>query len=265
MSLLDDLKNQAEVLRKRQQSGSTLHDHFFREIHERLTVIHQQINDLANSLNTIRPEVIRYYYVEPSSVLEGLRQGDYAVSVKRKSIDHADYIEEVILRTRCTGPDKLVLEKEADALVTRMRDFLWSNSLKFDLRENRTERGYVERGLFTIEPDVPISITVSGLPDRGHILIVTRNLEKLGEVAYTYEMDEVDAPLIEELTKLLLGKPNRFRSMGRHQQPVRTAARGRWAPEEPDPDPPAADVRPADNAPRSILGSLRSLLKRKAD
>ncbi len=69
MSLLDDLKTQAEVLRKRQHSGSELHDHHFREIHERLKVIYQNLNELVNSLNTIRPEVIRYFYIEPSSVL----------------------------------------------------------------------------------------------------------------------------------------------------------------------------------------------------
>lgn len=265
MSLLDDLKNQAEVLRKRQQSGSALHDHYFREIHERLKAMYQHLNELVSSLNTIRPEVIRYFYIEPSSVLEGLRQADYAISARRKSIDYVDYFEEVLLRTRCVGTEKLKFEKDSDALVTRMREFLWSNSLKFDLREYRSERGYVHSGAFTVEPEVPVSITLTGVPDRGHILIVTRNLEKLGEVTYTYEIDEVDIPLVEELAKLLIGKPNQFRSMGKHQQPVRSAARIRPTREEPEPEPPFVEDPPADNAPRSLFGSLKSLLKRKAD
>jgi hypothetical protein len=265
MSLLDDLKNQAEVLRKRQQSGSALHDHYFREIHERLKAVFLHLNELVNSLNTIRPEVIRYFYIEPSSMLEDLRQADYAISARRKTIDYVDYFEEVLLRTRCVGSTKLRFEKDSDALVTRMREFLWSNSLKFDLREYRSERGYVQSGAFTVEPEVPVTITIAGVPDRGHIVIVTRNLEKLGEVSYTYEIDEVDIPLIEELAKLLIGKPNQFRSMGKHQQPVRTAARPRPPRAEPEPEPPMVDDRPEDNAPRSIFGSLKSLLKRKAD
>ncbi len=263
MALLDDLKNQAEVLRKRQQSGSALHDHYFREIHERLELIYTQLTELAKSLNTIRPEVIRYYYVEPANVLEDLRQGDYVVSARRKAIDHVDYFEEVILRTRCVGTDKLKFEKDSDALVTRMREFLWGNSLKFDLRETRSERGYVERGAFIVEPEVPISITISGLADRGHLLIVTRNLETLGAVTYTYELDEVDSALMEELVKLLIGKPNRFRSMGKHQQPIRSPALVPAAWQEPEP--PVVDEPPEDSKPKSLFGSLRSLFTRKAD
>ncbi len=267
MSLLDDLKNQAEVLRKRQLSGSTLQDHYFREIHERLKVIYGQLLELTNSLNTIRPEVIRYYYIEPSTVLEDLRQGDYAVSARRKSIDYVDFFEEVLLRARCTGSTSLRLEKNSEALVSRMRELLWSNSLKFDLREQRTDRGYVHAGAFTIEPEVPVSILIRGVADKGHIVIVTRNLEKLGEVTYTYEIDEVDTPLIEELTKLLLGKTNQFRSMGKHQQPVRSAGRIRPEP-EPGPDlelePPVVGA-PVDDEPdrKGLLGSLKSLLRRK--
>ncbi len=265
MSLLDDLKNQAEVLRKRQQSGSALHDHYFREIHERLKLVYQHMNELAKSLNTIRPEVIRYFYIDGSTVLEGLRQADYQVSARRKTIDHADYFEALLVRTRCVGTEKLRFAKESEPLVTRMREFLWGNSLKFDLRESRSERGYVQSGTFTVEPEVPVSITVSGVPERGHILIVTRNLENLGEVTYTYEIDEVDIPLLEELTRLLIGKPNQFRRMGKHQQPMRPAQRARPVTETPEPEPSVIDDLPADDSPKSILGSLRSLLRRRPD
>jgi hypothetical protein len=265
MSLLDDLKNQAEVLRKRQQSGSSIQDHHFREIHERLKVIHKHLNELVDSLNTLQPEVIRYFYVEPSKVLEDLRQSGYTLSVRRKTIDHADYFEEVVVRTRCVGTRKLSFDKEDDAPVSRMREFLWSNSLKFDLRESRSERGYTRGGSFTIEPDVPVSISIAGVPERGHVVIVIRNLEKLGEVSYTYEIDEVDIPLIEELARLLIGKPNQFRTIGRHQQPVRTSAYVPPPRSEPVARPTTPDTPPGNEAPRSLLGSLKSLLQRKTD
>jgi len=266
MSLLDDLKNQAEVLRKRQQSGSALHDHYFREIHERLKILYQHLNELVNSLNTIKPEVIRYFYIEPSTVLENMRQGDYAISARRKSIDYVDYFEELLIRTRCVGTTKLKFDKDSDALVTRMREFLWGNSLKFDLREYRSERGYVQSGSFTVEPEVPVAITITGMPDRGHIVISTKNLDKLGEASYTFEIDEVDIPLVEELAKLIIGKPNQFRSMGKHQQPVRAPARTRPVAIPAEPAPPATEVVQEDDTTRKgIFESLKSLLKRKAD
>jgi hypothetical protein len=268
MSLLDDLKNQAEVLRKRQQSGSALHDHYFREIHERLKVVYTHLSEMVNSLNTIRPEVIRYYYVEHSLVFEDMRQSGYAISAKRKSIDHADYFQELLIRTRCVGASSLKFEKESDALVKRMREFLWGNSLKFDLREHRSERGYVQSGSFTVEPEVPITITITGVPDKGHIVIVTKNLEKLGEITFTFEIEEVDIPLIDELAKMLIGKPNQFRTLGKHQQPVRAAPRALPAAvPEPEPEPDIVDDPRLDddNVRKGLFGSLKSLLKRKPE
>jgi len=114
---------------------------------------------------------------------------------------------------------------------------------------------------------VPVAITITGVPDKGHIVITTKNLEKLGEVGYIFEIDEVDIPLIEELAKLLIGKPNQFRTMGKHQQPVRAAPRARQAPVEAEPEPPGMDDPSIedDNVKKGLFGSLKSLLKRKPE
>lgn len=265
MSLLDDLRNQADVLRKQQASGSSMRDHHFHAIHARLKVAYKYLSELVDSLNTLQPEVIRYYYVEPSRILENLRQGSYAISARKKTIDNADYFEEVVVRTRCTGTRKLCFDKEGDALVNRMRDSLWGHSLRFDLRESRSERGYINSGSFTVEPDVPVSISIAGVPDLGHIAIVIRNLEKLGEMSFTYEIDEVDIPLVEELAGLLIGKPNRFRTMGKHQQALRASASIPPPRQEPDPQPPMPATPTVEEAPRSLFGSLKSRLSRRTD
>jgi hypothetical protein len=53
--------------------------------------------------------------------------------------------------------------------------------------------------------------------------------------------------------------------MGKHQQPMRSPPRIQPAWEAPEPEPPVVDDPPEDNPPKSIFGSLRSLLRRKAD
>ncbi len=251
MSLLDDLKNQAEVVRNRQRSGAELVEHYFYEIHERLKAVHKQLLDLATALNTVRPDVPRHYYVDGTSVLDGLRQQDYALSEKKRTIEFHDYYTELQLRTHAVGDRRLVIEKDSEPLVTRLREFLWGHALRFDLREMRAERRYIERGVFTIEPDVPISLTVTGVPEQREIRLVIRNLEKLGEVTYRYDLDEFNDELIEELIKLLLGKPNDFRTRGRHQQ--RPVAAARVAA-------PGAGVAPPEAA--APAGGLRSLFRR---
>jgi len=252
MSLLDDLKNQAEVVRHRQRSGAELVEHYFYEIHERLKSVHRQLFDLVGALNTVRPDVPRHYYVDGSVVLDGLQQADYALSEKKRTIEFHDYFTELQLRTHAVGQKKLVIEKESEPLVQRLREFLWGHALKFDLREVRAERRYIERGVFTLEPDVPISITITGVPAQREVHVSIRNLEKLGEVVYRYDLDEFGDELVEELIKMLLGKPNDLRTRGRYQQP-RPASPARAS------APASAEPAPVQSPPP---GGLRSLFRR---
>lgn len=264
MSLLDDLKNQAEVVRNRQRSGAELVEHYFYEIHERLKALHKQLLDLTGALNTVRPDVPRHYYVDGSLVLDGLQQTDYSLSEKKRTIEFHDYFTELQLRARAVGQKRLVVEKESEPVVLRLRDFLWGHALRFDLREVRAERRYIERGVFTIEPDVPIALTITGVPEQREVRLTVRNLEKLGEVSYRYELDEFNDELVEELIKMLLGKPNDFRTRGRHQQRQTVVAHR----PEPAPAPVAAPSTPA--APATVpapeapvaTGGLRGLFRR---
>ena len=64
MGLLDDLKQQADSLRQKQQITQE-------ELNQNLLLAHAKLNDalhywveLFNSLNVIKPAISRYYYLE---------------------------------------------------------------------------------------------------------------------------------------------------------------------------------------------------------
>ncbi|HUO45120.1 MAG TPA: hypothetical protein VMT94_09470 [Burkholderiales bacterium] len=223
MSLLDDLKQQADSLRQKQQITQE-------EINQNLLAAHIKLNealhywiDLFNSLNVIKPVIPRFYYLESGATrLDNLMQCDYNVNGRRLTADHKDYIEAVVLRFRCLSDQKLTIEKQSDPMVQRLRDHLWSNNIKFDLKELRNERGYVERGIFTVIAEVPVSITITADLEMARIKIATKNLERLGDYVYVYDFDEFNRNLLEELAKVIIVKPNVFRTMGRHQAAVLT-------------------------------------------
>src|SRR5476651_806446 len=180
MGLLDDLKQQADSLRQKQQVTQA-------ELNQNLLLAHAKLKDglhywvdLFNSLNIIKPVVSRYYYLEGGvTKLENLLQCDYNCNGRRLTVDHHDYIEAIVLRFRCVADGKITIEKVSDPMVTRLRDHLWTNALKFDVKEVRSERGYVERGIFTVACEVPVTITIVGDLENAQIKIVTKNLEKL--------------------------------------------------------------------------------------
>ena len=262
MGLLDDLKQQADTLRQKEQVSQE-------EISQNLLLAHAKLKDalhywveLFNSLNVIKPQISRVYY---------LRQSDYNVNGRRLTLDHKDYIEAIVLRFRCATEQKLTVEKQTDPVVTRMREHLWTNNIKFDLKEIRNDRGYVERGIFTIPCEVPVMVTMVGDLENGRIKIVAKNLEKFGEYTNVYDFDEFGKEILEELGKVIIAKPNNFRTLGRHQEALRaTSTRPpRAAGEAPlhqypvDPAPPTASPMDDISDPtKSFLGSIKSILKR---
>ncbi|MGH8619489.1 MAG: hypothetical protein ACREUW_17515 [Burkholderiales bacterium] len=273
MSLLDDLKKQADSLRQQQEVSEE-------QINQNLLAVNVKLKEalaywveMFNSLNVIKPVVARTYFLDSGSIqLEAMNQHDYNVNGRRKTIDHHDYIEGVVLRLRCVSEQKISVTKESDAHVERLREHLWSHNVKFEVKEVRNERGYVERGHFTVLPDVPVMVTLFGDFERGHIRIHTKNLEKFGEFHYVYDIAEFGREISEELAKMILGQPNNLRTLGSHQQALRPSnSASRISPAAAAPQPPQLDpehepdaqpmMDPSDPA-RSFMGSLRHLLKR---
>jgi hypothetical protein len=268
MGLLDDLKQQADTLRQKEQVSQE-------EISQNLLLAHAKLKDalhywveLFNSLNVIKPRISRVYYLEGGATrLDNLLQSDYNVNGRRLTLDHKDYIEAIVLRFRCASDQKLTIEKQTDPVVQRMREHLWTNNLKFDLKEIRNERGYVERGIFTMPCEVPVMVTMVGDLENGRIKIIAKNLEKFGEYTNVYDFDEFNKEVLEELGKVIIGKPNNFRHMGRYQEAMRaTSTRPRPAadlePTQPPPPEPQAPMEDISDPTKSFLGSIKSILKR---
>jgi len=223
VGLLDDLKQQADSLRIKQRVSQE-------DLSQNLLLAHAKLKDglrywieLFDSLNVIKPVIPHDYYLDGGATkLEKFMQCDYNVNGRRLTVDHKDYIEAIILRFHCIGDQKITIEKQSEPMVRRMREHLWTNSLKFDVKEIRNERGYVERGIFTIIPEVPVVITISSDLGNAQLKIMAKNLERFGEYTYTFDFDEFGNDILEELGKAIVDKPHILRTMGRHQEAMRT-------------------------------------------
>jgi len=265
MGLLDDLKQQADSLRQKEQVTQA-------ELSQNLLLAHAKLKDalhywieLFNSLNVIKPVVSRIYYLDGGAIqLANLLQCDYNVNGRRLTIDHHDYIEAIVLKFRCFAEGHVTIEKQSDPMVRRLRDHLWQHNMKFDVKEFRNERGYTERGIFQVPCEVPVVITIVGDLENAQIKIITKNLERFGEYVYVYDFDEFGKDILEELAKVIIAKPNAFRSLGKHQQATRTtASRARADADEPASAPrPQVRMEDVSDPTKTFSGSFKSLLKR---
>ncbi len=233
MGLLDDLKKEAEELKRKQLEETqnkiqSLNQNFVL-VQGKLAQIYRFLHELVNQLNVVQLPVVRSYYIGSFGQVDGMSQTDYAVATKNVTLDNRDFIKEILLRFKCVTDKKLQVTKESEAAVEQFRDYLWRNNLKFDCHEIRNPRGYVERGDFTLSSTLLVSFQISADFDQAKIKIASRNFELLGVSEFVYDAEEIDETLLDEFGKALLGKPNVFRTLGRAQAALIKARTGKKA------------------------------------
>ena len=262
MDLLDELKRQAESQKQQQQAKERSEAQALKSIHEALAGVAKYFNELASSLNVIKPDVARNFVVQGTSTLQGLVQGDYFVRERKKTVDFKDYFELVTLRYRNAGAQVLAIESFADHATERLCNYLQAYGLRFETQAFRNDRGVTLRTVVSVLPDVPASLTAYADWPSGTVRLKLRNVEAIGDAEYTYDPPEIDRKLLDELAKLILAQPNEFRSMGKHQESLRVRIVATPPRREPDaaleaePDAPSPAVKPG------LFGGLKSLWKK---
>ncbi len=258
MKFLDELKKEAETLKQKEaldtQAKLTTLGKNFMQLQAKLREIYAYLDDLVKQLNIIRPTVLRSYYIEGVGNFENLNQQDYFLNKRHKSIDNKDFIDQITLRFRCARGGGLTAEKESPSTIQALKEYLWSYNIKFETQEIKNERGFVGRAIFKIPSEVVVNITINGDFEKSQIKIHTKNMERLSERDFTYEINEINEALLEELSKFLLGKPNNFSQLGKQQS---TAAR--LSSKRNILDTQYAGVENSDEKKKGLLDSIKSL------
>ena len=262
MGLLDDLKRQAEIRKQEEERNQAEKNRNLQAVNLALRNASRYFTELANSLNILKPEVTRTLFIEATTRFDTLLQSDYRVRERRKTIDHRDYFSEVILYFNWNGSSPLIVEKDTPALIQQLTNDLHSYNLRFAIKAFKNEKNAVERVLFAIEPEVIASVKLSGNWDTGIIGLSLKNVEVLGSIDFQYDAPELDPSLFDEITKLVLGKPNKLAQLGKHQEFARTRPWVRTKTSEtelPAVEPP---VTPESESKGGLLDRLKSLLER---
>jgi hypothetical protein len=222
---LDDLKKQAEAKKAQESEASKSRDTQFIQnfpaTEEKLKVIYKYADELAKTLNEIKPDVRHQFFLDGHGVIKDVRQEEYKVSFKNVTLDHIDHIKEIQLKFQCSLPEKLEIQKPDEASIARYKDMLWKTGLKFDLSETRNERGLVEKGVFTLEKNFFGGFLISGDYDKGEITFKWKNFANFGVKELVFDHDEIDQHLLDEFGKFLIVQPSEFPLLGRRQAALR--------------------------------------------
>lgn len=208
--LLAQLKRQAEEKLAATTRNVAVEAARLKRIDEGLRAAYRYLDDLAKQLNVIKPQFPADYPLGTLLRIEKPVWHESHADFRRKMGPTEDLpYENVTLRYILRGGSPIVLDK-ADHLVDTTRKMLGDFGLTFSLEEKRNLKGFVERGRFTIQPEIKAGLIFQADFEKGSLLLRTRNVQRFGSAAYDVPAEAITEQTLEEVALLILGQSSQF-------------------------------------------------------
>lgn len=205
MSLLDDLKRQAEEIAARNQSDAARLAENAALIEPRMHRLFLYLNEAANALNVIQPIVPQPVYLEPSVGLTGLQAKAFFLEPRRKRLLEREVYDHIALSFRYQGSEPLEVKKDFHQ-VDEFRNLLVDNGVVFEIQEFRNERARTTHAVFQVEPTVRANLRFEARHAEGTIRCRAKNIGRLGVVERDFSPHLIDETLLDDIVKRMLGQ-----------------------------------------------------------
>ena len=206
MGLLDELKQEAEILKSKEDESAEETtqaelDRARRKLDPKMKALYKYFSEFCDHLNVVTPDVSGDYLLEGLGTLTNLRQCDYKLAT-----EDPNSIQKFTFHWSCVGRGSKEFKISNPIVAEKHRETLWNYNLKFNKRDLQNGAGAV----LLVEAFVPITCEFETDPARGVIRLKLKNLGALGIINHSYPPDKVNEELMDEFAKLVLRRPNRF-------------------------------------------------------
>lgn len=202
MSLLDDLKRQAEQLQNSQdpQAEARRQETVYQEqLRPRMRAILRYLMELTEQLKVVDPDVRQTYDLPGIGEVRGLKQGDYVVNA-----DSTDQTKSIRLRCQCTAEQEGVYAIRPKSQADETREFLESQSMRYaewPIRDNAQQIIGIN---FQLTIQVSINFIFQVDPEQGVIRMITANFERFGVERRVIKPERIDEQWLDKLGYYLL-------------------------------------------------------------
>jgi hypothetical protein len=207
MGLLDDLKKQAEALKEEQKAmGEEAQRRRLanrQSLEEALQRLHRYLDDLVEQLKVVSPTITADFSIKGGGSLKGLRQGEYLLS--DLDTEHLSFRLGLTLRSSRRYQFEIHGSHSIEPWLNEVKSF------GLDVFSARLiEDAAGQRARVVLEGVVPVSLSCRGDTDAGHIVLVIRNYDALGDRRHFVRPEAVDDLFLDELARYILREDNRF-------------------------------------------------------
>jgi len=214
MGLLDDLKKQADNAKGSEVSQTAIMQSNIGATDSALVLAGKYLATLCSQLNVIKPVSTRVYLLDQVGEITGLMQSEFFSDYRKADIEGKERIRQVLLNFRCTLPKPIQLRRNFDQIDT-FRKILSRFGLKHTSQVFKNERGVVTHEVFTITGEFLVQTLLEGDHANGIIKFTLKNFNEFGFTCMHFHAREFSEAVLDEYTKLIIGKPSNFYKLGK--------------------------------------------------
>ena len=209
MGVLDDLRKQSAKQREgedaNRQREQERQEFYQQEIRPRLEQVYTYLNELADHLNYVKPD-LQFTYTLPGGVkLESLKQDEYGIEA-----DSRDNMKKITFKCYCHTVGDVIFRVEGKKTMDKLNEFMHQCRLRYKTSQIKDEKQNVIEAEITIEKVVPIIFQFVADIENGNIILWIRNFEKLGIRKIMLLPRQANEGMLDDLGKYIVRDVDRF-------------------------------------------------------
>jgi hypothetical protein len=211
VGFLDDLRRQADALRDREDGDAA-------QLRRRVAATEQAaraamayFNGLADQLQVLHLPSPTRYELDRKHVFERLPMSDFFADGRRTMLGDDEVHESVMIHWQCKSGQVLQLVKDFPNEIERLEARLAQGAVPVSKDVVRhPDTGKLVEVRYEVEADFRASVRCLPQPAEARLDFVLSNLSALETITGWLPAEALDEACLDELAKLMVGKPSRF-------------------------------------------------------
>ncbi len=209
MSLLEDLKKQAQRLQAEQHAEEEHAKQHLEEVRAELVpalaTIHEYLRELVDQLTVVRPQIPFSFPLRGYALLAGLTQGGYTLSHTGDKPLESVRLSFTLSRDKDYHFD-VQAPSDIGEWVSAMKDY----GVKIDDVHVLEETSMGQKARITVGGQISVFLLFAIDYEHACIVLTVHNYDQLGEKSHRIAPEQVTSRFLDELAKYILRRDNRF-------------------------------------------------------
>jgi hypothetical protein len=203
MGLLDDLRQQSDNLKTKEQQElerqAKLQELYRQELQPKMIEIYKYLNELAEHLNFIKPDIQVPYRLNAEGLKVTLKQENYKIQV-----DSVNETKLATFRFECGNPKDLAFVAGDKLSIDKNIEYLQRNNLQYQCKRNKDEKFEVTHAQFNVKCAVPVTFVFKVNIENSSIDLICTNFDGLGTSRHAFKARHFDEKFFDDLGRYIL-------------------------------------------------------------